>query len=137
MICAGCGNQKAYRQCCWHDKDEQGNLVWRETCDQCGNVGLPWVPDVFWDGKPEVNLADMPDGSPRVFGGKVEKALYLKERGISEVGDSHHGAPWKPGGPAPVNGREMARKALAEVRKMGREYRKQEYQRIVKEGHHG
>lgn len=129
MTCGGCGNGEAFRTRTYANGDEY--------CDRCGSVQTPWVPDVFWDGRPEINLADGPDGKPRVFGSKGEKALYLRERGISEAGDSHHGAPWKPTGPAPVNGREEVRKALAEVRKMSPDYRRQKYLQMLKGGAHG
>lgn len=97
-------------------------------------VGLP---DVYWDGKPEHNLADDPlTGKPRVFGSKAEKARYLQQRGLSEAGDRVHGgyASAMDVRHTTVDDRTSALKALQHVKQMGRDVRRQEYLRIVKEG---
>lgn len=94
------------------------------------------VPDVYWDGKPEENLADDPaTGKPRVFASPGEKASYLKSRGIMEAGDRVHGAPpetWK-NGTQRTNSRHEVQMALKKVREMGRDNRRQEFLKITKE----
>lgn len=84
--CETCGNKFPCRR-------QYLNETKSWICDQCGASGV-YVPDVFWDGKPEENLADGPDGKPITFLSKGQKARYLQERGISEAGDSFHGAPF-------------------------------------------
>lgn len=92
------------------------------------------VPDVFFDGKPEINLADGPDGKPITFSSKHEKARYLKERGIMEAGDKVRGSyPSVANNPQRVDMKDAARKALARVRQMGQDVRRQEFLRIKKE----
>lgn len=96
------------------------------------------VPDVYWDGKPEGNLADDPvTGQPRVFLSRGQKAAYLKERGLMEAGDRVHGAPvmFHKEQVAPrKDTRHEVRMALKRVREMGRDVRRQQYLRIVREG---
>lgn len=94
---------------------------------------------MFWDGKPEENLADDPvTGKPRVFFSKAEKAAYLKERGLREAGDRLHGAPaelWRNQNQIPkTDTRHEVKMALKKVQEMGRDRRRQEYLRIQKEG---
>lgn len=94
------------------------------------------VSDVYWDGKPEENLADGPDGKPRVFSSKGEKAAYLKSRGIREAGDRVHGAPLmvsKQAIPPVVDSRHEVKMALKQVKEMGRDVRRQQYLKIIKE----
>jgi hypothetical protein len=96
------------------------------------------VADVYWDGKPEVDLADDPTtGRPRVFSSRAEKAQYLKEHNIVQVDSRVHGAPLSsinvPQG-TKSDSRDEIRKALADVKKMGIDYRRQQYLKIVKEG---
>ncbi len=94
------------------------------------------VPDTFFDGKPEINLADDPHtGKPRVFSSKGEKARYLKERGLQEAGDRVNGAPltFHDKKPPRLDAKEEVQKALHKVRQMGSDRRHQEYLRIVRE----
>lgn len=128
MLCNGCGNREAFRT--------QTLLGGGELCDRCGSVGLPWVPDVFWDGKAEKTLADGPDGKSRVFGSKREKAIYLKQHHIAEAGDKVHGSFYLPATKQKTDrakAREEIRKTIAHVQNMGRDYRRQQYLKIVKE----
>lgn len=96
------------------------------------------VPDVYWDGKPEENLADDPNtGKPRIFASKREKAEYLRSRGIMEAGDRVHGAPImvsKSQEIKPHDSRHEVMMALKRVKEMGRDVRRQEYLKIKKEG---
>lgn len=95
------------------------------------------VPDVYWDGKPEVNLADDPTtGKPRVFSSKGEKAAYLKERGLIEAGDRKHGAPIEMAREKEerTSSRDEVRKTLQHIRNMGQDVRRQQYLKIMKEG---
>lgn len=107
--------------------------------DETPPRATPGIPDVYWDGKPEIDLADDPvTGKPRVFSSKSEKARYLKEHNIVQVDARVHGAPLSttnaPQGTDPAKSREEVRKTVAEVRKMGIDYRRQQYLKIVKEG---
>lgn len=94
------------------------------------------MPDVYWDGKPEENLADDPaTGKPRVFASKHEKASYLKERGLVESGDTVHGAPLfvsKQAQPK-IDTRAHVKMVLKRVKEMGRDVRRQAYLKIMKE----
>ena len=107
----------------------------KRYCRECRSPkAVP--PDVYWDGKPEHNLADDPmTGRPRVFMSKGQKAAYLKERGIMEAGDRVHGAPimaHKEQERKPVS-RADVQESLRKVRQMGKDVRRQEYLRIQKE----
>jgi hypothetical protein len=95
---------------------------------------MPGIPDVYWDGKPEIDLADDPvTGRPRVFGSRGEKARYLKERGIYQVDKSHKlRAPDVPQG-TKEESRDKIRQTLAEIKNMGIDYRRQQYLKIVNE----
>lgn len=126
MTCNGCGNTEATRTKTYSDG--------MEFCDQCGRVGTPWVPDVFWDGKEEHGLPDGPDGKPIVFGSKVEKAVYLKQKGLKESGDRVHGYYWTGSQIEPK--KESAMKALQKVKQMGKDVRRREYLRIINENNH-
>lgn len=128
MICDGCGNKTARRI--------RRYLDGTEICDGCGGIQtVAGVPDVYWDGKPEINLADGPDGKPRTFSSKGEKSRYLKEHGLIEAGDRVRGS-LVTGleSPARKDSREQVREALHRVKSMGRDVRRQEVLRIVKEG---
>lgn len=107
-----------------------------EYCDRCGDIQVDGVPDVYWDGGPEHGLADDPrTGQPRVFGSKSEKSRYLKANNLVEAGDKIRGGPLSASIPIQThdNPREVAAQALAHVKQMGAAYRRQEYQRILKE----
>lgn len=95
------------------------------------------VADVFWDGKPEENLADDPNtGKPRVFFSKGEKAAYLKSRGIMEAGDRVHGAPVQihQNQNKKTDTRPLVQAAIREVMKMSPARRHQEYLKVTKGG---
>lgn len=104
----------------------------------CADCRRPksFVPDVYWDGKPEHNLADDPiTGKPRIFSSKGEKATYLRERGLQEAGDPVHGAPLSLSNQKhETDSRSQVRDALRRVQEMGKDRRRQEYLRIIKQG---
>lgn len=85
MICAGCGNQKAYYT------QQSGEDP--EMCDLCG-ASPPSVYDVFLPhiGWKSDQLIDK-NGQPVEFLSHGHKARFLKENGLAEAGDRHHGAP--------------------------------------------
>lgn len=92
---------------------------------------------MFFNGKPEEGLADNPlTGKPRVFSSKGEKAAYLRERGLVEAGDRHHGAPMQihQNQNRKTDSRHEVMMALKKVREMGQDNRRQAYLKIVKEG---
>lgn len=126
MNCNNCGNTKAYRQVCWHEDDEKGNRVYREVCDRCGSAGSVSVSDVYWDGKPEVNLADDPaTGRPRVFGSRGEKARYLKDHGLMQVdGRNHGGLGYGSSSTVPKDWKPVIRETIRNVQNMGRDVKR-------------
>ena len=113
------------------------NKVLKRFCKSCRNPRT-YIPDVYFDGKPEENLANDPNtGAPRVFSSPRQKASYLKERGLMEAGDKFHGAPvtFSQNQNRPVvNSKEEVFKAIKKVREMGRDARRREYLKIIKEG---
>jgi len=129
MLCRGCNRPDAYQT-----RTIEGGI---EVCNFCGETGSFWVPDVFVDKKPEENLPDDPStGKPPTFSSKMEKYHYLKQNHLVEARGRVHGGPALP--PAePTYNKEAARTealtALAKVKEMGRDYRRQEYRRIMKE----
>lgn len=128
--CETCGNKYPIRR--HYSASAQ---LW--ICDQCGASSASF-PDVYWDGKPEINLADGPDGKPMTFLSRGQKAQYLKERGLCEAGDKFHGAPY-----TTVVSRDTAaertrkahefQQARAKVESMGKDRRRQEVLRIIKQ----
>jgi len=105
-------------------------------CKMCCNP-KSYVPDVYWDGKPEENLADDPrTGKPRIFSSKGEKSAYLKSRGIAEAGDRIHGAPIEihKNQERNVDSRHEIKMALKQVKEMGQDVRRQAYLKVLKEG---
>lgn len=106
-------------------------------CDRCGVSSSPSFPDVYWDGKPEINLADGPDGKPRVFLSKREKAAYLRERGIMEAGDRVGGAPfqYKREDPSVLKQRRIAefREAERKVKQMGQDQKRQAILKVIQD----
>ncbi len=136
---------KFFCNCCETEKDfaEYSILViekWghgiKRFCRSCRSPQAG-VADVFWDGKPEENLANDPlTDKPRVFFSKGEKAAYLKSRGIMEAGDRVHGAPVQvhQNQNKKVDSKPMVQAALREVMKMSPSRRHQEYLKIVKQG---
>lgn len=134
--CSSCTNNKDEREISLVLIEKWGGGV-KKYCKDCHRPKAG-MADVFFDGKPEINLADDPlTDKPRVFFSKGQKAAYLKSRGIMEAGDRVHGAPvetfknqiQKPS----VDSRDAARKALHHVKQMGQDVRRQEYLRIIKE----
>lgn len=136
FTCCVCGKERDF------ETEFSSTLVTREGeyfryCVSCRkpNKGFP---DVYWDGKPEENLADDPNtGRPRIFSSKGEKAAYLREKGLAEAGDRVGGAPFQQQGsgsqlPHP-DSRHEVKEALHKVKQMGRDYRKREYRRILHE----
>lgn len=128
---------------CWYCEETKDDFVrivipergksLHKICRSC-MIPKAGIPDVFFDGKPEENLADDPQtGKPRVFASKGEKAAYLKERGIVEAGDRFHGAPFQATAPEKRNSRDVVREALHRVKQMGQDVRRQAYLKIVKE----
>lgn len=110
----------------------------KRICRLCRNP-KSGMPDVFWDGKPEENLADDPvTGKPRVFASKAEKAAYLRDRGLVEAGDRVHGAPLSLATQTNQrsNSRDEVRRALSMVKQMGRDVKRQAYLKILKENRH-
>jgi len=129
MNCSGCGNNKDIVFWVTDGKEE------RRYCRGCRSP-KNYVPDVFWDGKPEVNLADDPNtGKPRVFSSKGEKAAYLKERGLREAGDKVRGAPVMihQNQNIRTDSKHEVKMALKRVKEMGIDRRRQEYYRIMKQ----
>jgi len=133
-----CGNKEVVSWRSGFFTNESGERESYEFCDKCGNAGNLSFPDVYFDGKPEENLADGPDGKPITFLSRGHKARYLKEHGISEAGDRFHGAPFTTLGKEDVEGRKRAwNNSVAESRRkvesMGRDVRRQAILKIIKE----
>ncbi len=134
FYCNGCDQQRDFFL-------EYGMLVIapkegiKRYCRECRRPRAA-VPDVYFDGKPEENLADGPDGKPRVFASRGEKAAYLQSRGIMEAGDRVHGAPVEiaKNQERRIDSRHEVQMALKKVREMGSFNRRQEYLKITKEG---
>lgn len=133
--CNGCEEDKDYAYFCLLIIEKWGHGI-KRFCKEC-RTPSPQMPDVFFDGKPEENLADDPHtGKPRVFFSRGQKAEYLKSRGLMEAGDRVHGAPltFHDKKPARVDAKHEVQMALKKVRDMGSDRRRQEYLRIIKEG---
>ena len=137
MECNGCGSQTATQLRTGFFTNEQGERERYEYCNQCSDVSGASLPDVFWDGKPEINLADDPTtGKPRVFASKFEKARYLKERGLMEAGGGYHGCRTSM---PPVQEKKTgptAAEARAKVAQMGKAYKREQVWKIIKEYNH-
>lgn len=130
MKCENCKNENAHRI-----RFYGGGI---QVCDKCGMAGSSHVYDVYWDGKPEENLADGPDGKPITFLSKGQKAAYLRERGLREAGDRVHGAPFSSANvPHGTDSKTEVRETLKRIKEMGRDVRRQEYLKIIKRGRIG
>jgi len=105
-----------------------------QICNYCADFGSSSVYDVYWDGKPEINLADdEKTGNPRVFSSKKEKYFYLKEKGLVEAGDRVHGAPVSHSKEvANLDSRHEVKKVLKFLKEMGIDQRRQEYLKVIK-----
>lgn len=133
-----CGNKEVVSWRSGFLTNEAGDREPYEYCDKCGGATVIHFDDVFWDGRPEENLADGPDGKPITFVSKGQKARYLKERGITESGDRVHGAPI-----STVGSRDKAAdrqkwhnqvcEARRKVESMGKDVRRQAVLKIIKE----
>lgn len=99
------------------------------------------LPDVYWDGKPEEGLADDPvTGKARIFSSKREKAEYLQAHNLQEAGDAVHGSRMLTTSGISAEERkvrsiEQVRMAQKKVSEMGKDVRRQEVLRIIKEAH--
>lgn len=96
MLCR-CGNAEARCVRVWFEKNEAGERERQECCEACGSAGNVYVPDVYDYTKPLENLCDRETGKPLEFISRSHKARYMRERGVSEVGDRIHGAPYSIG----------------------------------------
>jgi hypothetical protein len=134
--CDGCGNKAATFLKAGFFKNEKNEREYFEYCNVCGQVGSVGVADVYWDGTPEHGLPDDPKtGEPHVFASRSEKARFLRENHLVEAGDRVHGSMIRHSrgnDETPQDSRQEVERALAHVRKMGRDVRRQEYLRIVK-----
>ncbi len=129
-LCSGCNQEKNI--VFWIAPDGMDLLRY---CRECRSP-TSGLPDVYWDGKPEENLANDPTtGQPRVFFSKRAKAEYLKARGLMEAGDRVHGAPVQihKNQERKVDSRHEVQMALKKVKEMGSFNRRQEFLRIQKE----
>ena len=106
-------------------------------CRFCTEVRA-YLPDVYFDGKPEENLANGPDGKPITFSSKGEKAAYLESKGLREAGDRYHGAPISSVESearrlemVKVNNRKEIKEALEKVKRMPANQRREEYLRLI------
>jgi len=133
FFCNGCEKELPFKDLVFSVITDKEGI--KRYCRECRSPKSV-VHDVYWDGKPEENLADDPrTGRPIVFSSKGEKAAYLRQRGIVEAGDRVHGAPVSLSSHNPkLDSRDAVKKALAHVKRMGIDNRRQEYLRIKKEG---
>ena len=135
FFCDGCEKEKDfYKEFVFMTTTKEGTGKNLRFCRNCRTVRVSF-PDIYFDGKPEENLADDENGKPRVFASKGQKASYLKERGIMEAGDRVHGAPVQVSRNVPrgEDSSNAAKMALKKVREMGKDVRRQAYLKIVKE----
>lgn len=131
MICESCGNTEARRYFAKFGKEPYS------CCEKCGYAPSNAVPDVFWDGKPEENLADDPHtGKPRIFSSKVEKAAYLRSKGLMEAGDRVHGAPimFHENQNRKSDTKNEVIETIRKLKQMSPEYRHNEYLKIINKG---
>lgn len=135
FFCDGCNKERDFENDYGIFIASDKNSI-KRICKICRKPKA-FLPDVYFDGKPEENLADDPvTGQPRVFFSKSQKADYLHEHGLREAGDLVHGAPVTfSQRPNPkTDSRHEVRLALKHVKEMGKDVRRQEYLRIIKEG---
>jgi len=133
FFCNGCEQEKDDEDMVYVSTINFGKDLIR-FCKGCRNVSVSF-PDVYWDGKPEENLADDPlTGRPRVFSSKGEKAAYLKEKGLREAGDRVNGSYiLNKHVPRETNDRHEVRTALKKVRDMGIDVRRQAFLKLMKQ----
>jgi hypothetical protein len=137
FLCNGCEKNKNFeKEFVFMTTTKEGKGENLKFCRTCRTVRVSF-PDIYFDGKPEENLANDPlTDKPRVFISKGQKATYLKERGIMEAGDAHHGAPIQihQNQNKKINTRHEVQMALKKVKEMGRDVRRQAYLKVIKEG---
>jgi hypothetical protein len=128
--CRACKNDHAIRSRTLYDG---GVLI--ESCDRCGDPGFYHFPDVYVDGKPDMNLPDDPKtGKPPVFTSRLDKQRFLKQHKLIEVRGRERGGPSIPSSEPqydPAKSKHETMMALKHVREMGRDQRRQEYLRIT------
>lgn len=132
--CGGCGAVNPLNWASSTAKNEDGSYV--EWCGICSEDSVCGVPDVYWDGKPEENLADGADGKPQVFLSRGQKARYLKERGLYEAGDRFHGAPFTSVSKEDPRTRQcrnanLVAEARRKVESMGKDVRRQAILKVI------
>lgn len=134
FFCNSCEKDKDYSSFSLLLIEKWGEGI-KRYCREC-RTPKAGVPDVFWDGKPEPNLANDENGNERVFFSKGQKAAYLKERGLQEAGDRVHGAPvmFHQNQNKRIDTRPQVQEALRKVMQMSPSARHREYQRIKREG---
>ena len=88
MICTTC-NEECYHTHVSYSIDGQR----LETCNNCGNVSMTYIPDVYWPGSvhKNPNITDHM-GRPIELRSKRHKAEVMRKQGISEAGDRYHGS---------------------------------------------
>lgn len=136
FFCVSCSNNKDEQDFAFLLIEKWGQGI-KKYCRECrGGTHSAGIPDVYWDGKPEQNLANDPHtDQARVFFSKGHKAEYLKSRGLMEAGDRYHGAPvqFSQNQNRRVDGKVEVQKALHMVKQMGKDNRRQAYLKIMKE----
>lgn len=86
MECTSCGNDKAYGLKIAYTK--YGRF---EECDRCGQVSNVGIADVYWKGPGyHPGILDK-DNKPIFLESRGHKARLMKEMGLREAGDTHHG----------------------------------------------
>lgn len=92
MKCNTCGNPVAARVRIGLNPD---GTKW-ELCDECGKIPAVWLPDVFLESgggvKSNDGLWNSKENRPFEYTTKREKAVIMKQLGLSESGDYQHGA---------------------------------------------
>jgi hypothetical protein len=136
LECDGCGNKASIAIRAGFFKNERGEREYYQTCDRCGDVNFGCgLVDVYWDGTEEHGLPDNPKtGKPYVFSSKKEKARFLKENHLRESGDRIHGSmihSTRENVSCETND-DSVKEAIAHVRQMGHDVRRQEFMRIIK-----
>ena len=88
MICGTCGEECYHSHVAYSDSGER-----METCNNCGNVTITYIPDVYWPGHVHTNpnITDRM-GHPIELTSRRHKAQVMRQQGISEAGDRFHGS---------------------------------------------
>lgn len=133
IIVCYCGAKEPMQWVSSSSVDEKGQKL--EWCNVCTATTAYSIPDVYWDGKVESNLADA-HGNPAVFTSKRDKARFLKEKGLSEVGDRVRGGTafdhvFEKKTPDVKAIRQEVRESFQMVRQMGPDRRRAEINKIL------